>query len=89
MEGEGIIHKQVEANKIQIHLTEKEEGSFRALTPDLRGYDDSFAPPDVASYFVFHVVGNLVALLDALALPQVMIALALGKEVDWNAMRMR
>ncbi|URD74862.1 alpha/beta hydrolase fold [Musa troglodytarum] len=43
---------------------------YRALAPDLRGYGDSSAPPTVASYSVFHIVGDLVALLDALAIPQ-------------------
>ncbi|KAG6528610.1 epoxide hydrolase A-like isoform X1 [Zingiber officinale] len=107
MEGEGIIHRQVEANGIQIHLAEKGEGppvlllhgfpelwyswrhqilglaarGFRALAPDLRGYGDSSAPPDAASYSVLHIVGDIVALLDALALPQVFLV---GH--DWGAL---
>ncbi|KAG6518959.1 hypothetical protein ZIOFF_022445 [Zingiber officinale] len=40
------------------------------LALDLRGYNDSSVPPDVASYSALHVVGDLVALLDALALSQ-------------------
>ncbi|XP_073106656.1 epoxide hydrolase 1 isoform X2 [Elaeis guineensis] len=43
---------------------------YRAIAPDLRGYGDTDAPPDVASYTVFHLVGDLVALLDTLALSQ-------------------
>lgn len=41
---------------------------YRAIAPDLRGYGDTEAPPTVASYTAFHIVGDLVALLDALKL---------------------
>ncbi|KAJ8493244.1 hypothetical protein OPV22_014965 [Ensete ventricosum] len=54
---------------------------YRALAPDLRGYGDSSAPPSVASYSAFHIVGDLVALLDALAVPQVFLV---GH--DWGAL---
>ncbi|XP_010914485.1 epoxide hydrolase 1 isoform X1 [Elaeis guineensis] len=53
---------------------------YRAIAPDLRGYGDTDAPPDVASYTVFHLVGDLVALLDTLALSQVFVV---GH--DWGA----
>jgi pimeloyl-ACP methyl ester carboxylesterase len=39
---------------------------FRALAPDLRGYGDSSAPADPASYSILHLVGDAVALLDHL-----------------------
>lgn len=45
---------------------------YRAIAPDLRGYGDTEAPQPVASYTALHVVGDLIALLDALKLPQVM-----------------
>jgi pimeloyl-ACP methyl ester carboxylesterase len=44
---------------------------FRALAPDLRGYGDSSAPADPASYTILHLVGDAVALLDHLRLPKV------------------
>nr|CAD1817077.1 unnamed protein product [Ananas comosus var. bracteatus] len=44
---------------------------YRAIAPDLRGYGDTSAPPSVNSYTLFHLVGDVVALLDALELPQV------------------
>jgi pimeloyl-ACP methyl ester carboxylesterase len=44
---------------------------YRCVAPDLRGYGDTTAPPDPSSYTAFHVVGDLVALLDALRLHQV------------------
>jgi len=44
---------------------------YRAVAPDLRGYGGTGAPPDVASYSAFHVVGDVVALLDVLGLGKV------------------
>ena len=44
---------------------------YRCVAPDLRGYGGTAAPPDVASYSAFHVVGDVVALLDALGIKKV------------------
>ncbi|XP_062212930.1 uncharacterized protein LOC133913720 isoform X2 [Phragmites australis] len=41
---------------------------YRCVAPDLRGYGDTTAPPEVSSYSAFHVVGDVVGLLDALCL---------------------
>ncbi|KAL0301651.1 UNVERIFIED_CONTAM: Epoxide hydrolase A [Sesamum radiatum] len=54
---------------------------YRAIAPDLRGYGDTDVPPSAASYTVFHVVGDLVALLDELGLEKVFLV---GH--DWGAM---
>ncbi|TVU40145.1 hypothetical protein EJB05_13595, partial [Eragrostis curvula] len=53
---------------------------FRALAPDLRGYGDSEAPADAAAYTMLHIVGDVVALLDHLRLPN---AFVVGH--DWGA----
>lgn len=39
---------------------------YRAVAPDLRGFGDTDAPPDVAVYTIFHLVGDLIALINAL-----------------------
>ncbi|KAJ8766760.1 hypothetical protein K2173_007827 [Erythroxylum novogranatense] len=39
---------------------------YRTVAPDLRGYGDSDAPEDVGSYTVFHIVADLVGLIDSL-----------------------
>ena len=44
---------------------------YRCVAPDLRGYGGTEAPADVASYTAFHVVGDAVALLDALGIGKV------------------
>ncbi|KAL6968540.1 hypothetical protein U1Q18_034343 [Sarracenia purpurea var. burkii] len=53
---------------------------YRAVAPDLRGYGDTDAPHSAAAYTVFHIVGDLVALLDALRLDRVFLV---GH--DWGA----
>ncbi|XP_059625649.1 uncharacterized protein LOC132268816 [Cornus florida] len=53
---------------------------YRAIAPDLRGYGDTDAPPSAASYTAFHIVGDLLGLLDALGLDQVFLV---GH--DWGA----
>ncbi|XVE59854.1 hypothetical protein DITRI_Ditri05aG0080400 [Diplodiscus trichospermus] len=40
---------------------------YRAVAPDMRGYGDTDAPDSVTSYTCFHVVGDLIELLDVLA----------------------
>ncbi|VAH97670.1 unnamed protein product [Triticum turgidum subsp. durum] len=53
---------------------------YRCVAPDLRGYGGTEAPADVASYTAFHVVGDAVALLDALGIGKVFVV---GH--DWGA----
>ncbi|XP_062150322.1 uncharacterized protein LOC133858886 [Alnus glutinosa] len=93
---EGIEHRTVNVNGINMHIAEKGEGpvilflhgfpelwyswrhqilalaslGYRAVAPDLRGYGDTDAPASPASYTSLHVVGDLVALLDAIAADQ-------------------
>ncbi|KAJ4722136.1 bifunctional epoxide hydrolase 2-like [Melia azedarach] len=40
---------------------------YRAVAPDLRGYGDTDAPPEVRSYTCLDVVGDLIGLIDAVA----------------------
>ncbi|KAL6991250.1 hypothetical protein U1Q18_009368 [Sarracenia purpurea var. burkii] len=44
---------------------------YRTVTLDLRGYDNTDTPPSAAAYTVFHIVGDLVALLNALHLDRI------------------
>ncbi|CAN6314592.1 unnamed protein product [Urochloa humidicola] len=63
---------------------------YRCVSPDLRGYGGTDAPPDPSSYTVFHLVGDLVALLDALRLPQVfVVGHDWGAIVSWNLCLLR
>ncbi|KAK1277693.1 hypothetical protein QJS04_geneDACA007210 [Acorus gramineus] len=58
---------------------------YRCVAPDLRGYGDSDCPPDVTAYTAFHIVGDLVALIDSLGQDQVfVVAHDWGGIVAWN-----
>jgi pimeloyl-ACP methyl ester carboxylesterase len=61
-----------------------------AIAPDMRGYGGSSAPADAALYTPFQTVGDLVGLLDALQVPEVIIVgHDWGANVAWNAAMMR
>ncbi|KAJ1700073.1 hypothetical protein LUZ63_008585 [Rhynchospora breviuscula] len=53
---------------------------YCCIAPDMRGFGDTTAPPSISSYTIFHLVGDLIALLDSLSLPQVFVV---GH--DWGA----
>ncbi|XP_058084066.1 uncharacterized protein LOC131231778 isoform X1 [Magnolia sinica] len=103
---DGIEHRTVSVNGINMHLAEKGAGptvlllhgfpqlwytwrhqihglaarGYRAVAPDLRGFGDTDAPPSSASYTVYHIVGDLIALIDLLGQDQVFVV---GH--DWGA----
>lgn len=63
---------------------------YRAVAVDMRGYGRSSAPADPARYTPFHTVGDLVGLLDRLALLTVtVVGHDFGASVAWNAAMMR
>ncbi|XP_020101931.1 uncharacterized protein LOC109719578 isoform X1 [Ananas comosus] len=63
---------------------------YRAIAPDLRGYGDTSAPPSVNSYTVFHIIGDVIALLDALELPQVfVVGHDWGAQIAWTLCMIR
>lgn len=53
---------------------------YRALAPDLRGYGDTDAPRCAESYTSFHVVGDLISLIDHFHIDQIFLV---GH--DWGA----
>ncbi|KAI9086510.1 hypothetical protein K1719_031594 [Acacia pycnantha] len=54
---------------------------YRAVAPDLRGFGDTDAPASISSYTVLHVLGDLIALLDSMAVDEVFLV---GH--DWGAL---
>jgi len=63
---------------------------YRAIAPDLRGYGSSSAPTDQAQYSILHLVGDLVALLDTLALDRaVIVGSDWGATIAWHAALLR
>ena len=63
---------------------------FRAVAPDMRGYGETERPTAVDEYTVFHLVGDMIALLDALEAETAVIAgNDWGATVAWQAALMR
>lgn len=54
---------------------------YHTIAPDLRGYGDTSAPSSATEYTAFHIVGDIVGLLDHLGLEKVFVV---GH--DWGAM---
>lgn len=109
---EGVEHKTIKVNGINMHVAEKGQGpiilfihgfpelwyswrhqidalssnGYRAVAPDLRGYGDTDAPESVTSYTCFHIVGDLIALLNTIAPDQKVFVVAhdWGAIIAWN-----
>jgi pimeloyl-ACP methyl ester carboxylesterase len=63
---------------------------FHAVAPDMRGYGKSDAPEEIDQYTVFHLVGDMVGVLDALEVTTaVIVGHDLGARVAWQAAQMR
>ncbi|KAL2317190.1 hypothetical protein Fmac_031066 [Flemingia macrophylla] len=53
---------------------------YRAVAPDLRGFGDTEAPSSTSNYTCFHMVGDMVALIETLGVDQVFLVTH-----DWGA----
>lgn len=59
---------------------------FRVAAPDMRGFGKTSAPADIGAYSIFHTVGDMVALVEALGEQQaVIIGHDWGAPVAWHA----
>ena len=47
-------------------MTHLAKHGYHVVAPDMRGYGDFDSPPDLASYTILHLVGDLIGLLDQL-----------------------
>jgi pimeloyl-ACP methyl ester carboxylesterase len=63
---------------------------FHAVAPDMRGYGKSDRPEAIDEYTIFHLVGDLVGVLDALdAKTAVIVGHDVGASIAWQAAQMR
>ena len=63
---------------------------FRAVAPDMRGYGQTDQPHEIDQYTIFHLIGDMIGLLDALGAEQAVIAgHDWGAPVAWYAALMR
>src|ERR1700683_1510977 len=61
-------------------------GRYRVVAPDMRGYVQSDRPEAIDQYTLFHLVGDMVGLIDALGAEQAVIAgHDWGAPVAWHA----
>jgi pimeloyl-ACP methyl ester carboxylesterase len=66
------------------------EAGFRLVAPDMRGYGRTDAPEAIDQYTIFHLVGDMVGLLDALGAEQAVIGgHDWGAVVAWQAAQLR
>ncbi len=66
------------------------KAGFRTIAPDMRGYGGTERPDAIDEYTVFHLVGDMIALLDALGEPAALIVgNDWGATVAWQAAQMR
>ncbi|MDU1696042.1 MAG: alpha/beta hydrolase, partial [Bradyrhizobium sp.] len=66
------------------------EAGYRAVAPDMRGYGKSDRPEAIDQYTIFHLVGDLIGLLDALEAPNaVIVGHDWGASIAWQAARLR
>jgi pimeloyl-ACP methyl ester carboxylesterase len=66
------------------------DAGYHEVAPDQRGYGQTDAPPDVRSYTLLHLVGDLVGLLDALGdRTAVVVGHDWGAPVAWHAALLR
>ena len=56
------------------------QAGYRPVAPDMRGYGQTGQPQEIDQYTLFHLVGDMVGVLDALNAPQ---AVVVGH--DWGA----
>jgi epoxide hydrolase A/B len=56
------------------------EAGYRAVAPDMRGYGQTGQPQEIDRYTLFHLVGDMVGVLDALGVTE---AVVVGH--DWGA----
>ncbi|MGO8914685.1 MAG: alpha/beta fold hydrolase [Stellaceae bacterium] len=63
---------------------------YHAVAPDMRGYGQSDHPQEIEKYTIFHLVGDVVGVLDALGAEQAVIAgHDWGAPVAWHAALLR
>jgi pimeloyl-ACP methyl ester carboxylesterase len=66
------------------------QAGFRAVAPDMRGYGQTNQPQDIDQYTLFHLVGDMVGVLDALSVPEaVVVGHDWGAPVAWHSALLR
>ncbi|MDQ2904297.1 MAG: alpha/beta hydrolase [Ktedonobacteraceae bacterium] len=74
----------------RFQLSALAEAGYHVVAPDQRGYGQTDRPDPIEAYTIFHLVGDMVGLLDALGEEQaIIVGHDWGANVAWNAALMR
>ncbi len=66
------------------------DAGYRAVAPDMRGYGKTSQPHEIDKYTLFHLVGDMVGVLDALGAPKaVVVGHDWGAPVAWHCALLR
>jgi pimeloyl-ACP methyl ester carboxylesterase len=66
------------------------EAGYHAVAPDMRGYGETDRPEEIEKYTIFHLVGDMLGVVDALGAGQaVIVGHDWGAPVAWNAALLR
>ncbi|MCY4095135.1 MAG: alpha/beta hydrolase [Gammaproteobacteria bacterium] len=66
------------------------DAGYHVVAPDQRGYGGTDAPPNIDDYTIFHLVGDIVGLVNALGESQaVVVGHDWGSPVAWNCAMLR
>ena len=72
-------------DELLAHFSQPENGGYRCIAPNLRGFEQSSAPSDVSAYRPKHLVHDIVALIQTEGAPiEALIAHDWGGAVAWN-----
>ena len=72
-------------DELLLHFAKPENGGFRCVAPNLRGYECSSAPGDVAAYRARHLMQDIAALIDIEGGPlECLVAHDWGGAVAWS-----
>ena len=72
-------------DEILLHFAKPENGGYRCVAPNLRGYEQSSAPADVAAYRPKHLMHDIAALIDLEGgTLECLIAHDWGGAIAWN-----
>ena len=66
------------------------QAGFRVVVPDMRGFGKTEAPPEISQYTILHMVGDIVALVQALGERQaIIVGHDWGAPVAWHCAMLR
>ena len=74
----------------RLQLKALAEAGYHAVAPDMRGYGETDRPEEIEKYTIFHLVGDMVGIVDALGAERaVIVGHDWGAPVAWHAALLR